>query len=210
MAIAEKDLYLKIGRPHNTCIACNAEISHAGKHPSVLRRGGSPAGENNGELPLDPDAPRREDYCSDCWQKFSESDFMGFWVTKREPPKQRKIESKKERNAGLVAWFEHLQGLPQDEEIRQSLFFLGHLLMKYGVFKWQRTEKDETGIETIYFRPTGSEEEVSIVATELTDERSVEIKRELDAFLLQYANAQPDPADAATNTEDIPDSTADA
>ena len=134
---------------------------------------------------------------------------MGFWVTKREPPKQRKIESKKERNAGLVAWFEHLQGLPQDEEIRQSLFFLGHLLMKYGVFKWQRTETDEAGTETIFFRPTGSEEEVSVVATELTDERSVEIKRELDAFLVQFANAQPDTAEPAAGAENNADSPAD-
>src|SRR5690606_37616474 len=107
MAVIEKDLYLKIGRPHNTCVACGTEISHAGKHPSVLRVGGvKPADET--ELATDPDAPRREDYCGDCWQKYTERDFMGFWVTKREAPKQRKIESKKERNAGLLAWFEHL------------------------------------------------------------------------------------------------------
>jgi hypothetical protein len=190
MAIVEKDFYLKIGRPHNACEACGAEISHAGKHPSVLRRG-TPTAENAGDLVPDSDAPRREDYCAECWQKLAERDFMGFWVTKRQPPKQRKIESKKERNAGLLAWFEHLQSQQQDPEIRQSLYFLAHLLMKYGVFKWQRTDTMPDGDELIYFKQSGSDDEIAVAAADITDERSVEIKRELDAFLLQFANAQP-------------------
>lgn len=193
MAVAEKDLYLKIGRPHNSCIACGAGIDHAGKHPSVLRRGGAA----NAEGQVDPDAPRREDYCAECWQELAERDFVGFWVTKREAPKQRKIETKKERNAGLLAWFEHLRGQKPDEETRQSMFFLAHLLMKYGVFKWQRTESDDNGNETIWFKQTGSEDEFEVVAVDFTDERSVEIKRELDEFLLQFANAQPAEDDSA-------------
>jgi hypothetical protein len=200
MAVAEKDLYLKIGRPHNSCIACGAAIDHAGKHPSVLRRGGA-----NAEGQEDPDAPRREDYCSGCWQEMAERDFIGFWVTKREPPKQRKIETKKERNAGLLAWFEHLRSQNPDEELKQSLFFLAHLLMKYGVFKWQRTETGPDGNEVIWFKQTGSEDEFDVVAVDFTDERSVEIKRELDEFLLQYANAQPageEPAATATEPEE--------
>src|SRR5690606_28807635 len=144
------------------------------------------------ELATDPDAPRREDYCGDCWQKYTERDFMGFWVTKREAPKQRKIESKKERNAGLLAWFEHLQTLPQDVEARQALYFLSHLLMKYGVFKLQRTDKLEDETERVVFRQAGSEDDIVVVSEELTDERSLEIKKELDAFLLQFANAQPE------------------
>jgi len=203
MPATEKDLYLKIGRPHNTCVACGAEIAHAGKHPSVLRRPGQ-AKETEGELALDPDAPRREDYCADCWQKMSEHDYMGFWVTKREPPKQRKIESKKERNAGLLAWFDHLQGLPQEVEIQQALYFLAHLLMKYGVFKWQRTDAAADGTEQIVFKQTGSDEEIVISAVEMDDERSAEIMKELDAFLIQYANAQPEaePDVAADDTGD--------
>lgn len=191
MAVVEKDLYLKIGRPTNSCVACGAEIAHAGKHPSVLRQR-SETPENLEGDSADDLGPRREDYCAACWQELSEKDFVGFWLAKREPPKVRKIESKKERNAGLLAWFEHLQLQNPDDEIRQSLFFLAHLLMKYGVFKWQRTETADDGSEVIYFKPTGSDDEVSVVAMEFSDERSVEIKRELDAFLLQYANSQPE------------------
>lgn len=191
MAVIEKDMYLKIGRPRNTCAACGTVISHAGKHPSVLRVGGNQPNDGT-ELPLDPNAPHREDYCADCWKKYTERDFMSFWVTKREAPKQRKIESKKERNAGLLAWFEHLQSLPQDLETRQSIYFLAHLLMKYGVFKWQRTETSPEGGEQIFFRQGSAEEEIVVASEELDDERSLEIKKVLDAFLLQYANSQPE------------------
>lgn len=187
MAVAERDLYLKIGRPHNSCIACGAAIDNAGKHPSILRRGGTAGVEGQ----QDPDAPRREDYCSSCWQELAERDFVGFWVTRREPPKQRKIESKKERNAGLLAWFEHLRSQTPDEETRQSLFFLAHLLMKYGVFKWQRTGMGPDGNEIVCFKQTASEDEFEVAAVDFTDERSLEIKRELDEFLLQFVNSQP-------------------
>lgn len=204
MALAEKDLYMKIGRPRNTCVSCGAAIAHAGRHPSVLRRGGGDAADGNEQA----EGPHREDYCEPCWQELAERDFVGFWVTRREPPKQRKIETRKERNAAMVAWFEHLRDQNPDEEIRQSLFFLAHLLMKYGVFKWQRTETRDDGSEVIIFRATGSEDEIEITAVDFSDERSVEIKRELDEFLLQYANAQPE-EDANTGgraTEDEPES----
>lgn len=186
MAVAEKDYYLKMGRPHNTCEACSIAITQAGKHPSVLRPAAAPV---KGQQ--DPDAPRREDYCTACWQELAERDFVGFWVTRREAPKVRKLETRKERNAALVAWFEHLRSQKPDDETRQSIFFLGHLLMKYGVFKWLRTDVADDGSETVIFRQQGSEDEVEVPVVDFTDERSVEIKRELDEFLLQYANAQP-------------------
>lgn len=183
--LAEKDLYLKIGRPHNVCESCGTAIAHAGKHPSVLRRAAPPA---KGQT--DSDGPKREDYCAECWQQLAERDFVGFWVTRREAPKTRKIEGRKERNAALVAWFEHLRLQKPDDETLQSTFFLAHLLMKYGVFKWLRTRSEEDGSETIIFRQQGSDDEIEIVAMDFSDERSVEIKRELDEFFVQYANAQ--------------------
>lgn len=187
MSLAHKDLYLKMGRPRNSCVACGAAITHVGKHPSVLRHGGGEAAEGV----EDPDAPRRDDYCVKCWQDLAERDFVGFWVTRREPPKPRKIETRKERNAALLAWFELLHG-NEDVNSRQTVFFLAHLLMKYGVFKWQRTETDVDGVEKVVFRQVGSDDEVEVISVEFSDERSVEIKRELDEFLDQYANSQPE------------------
>lgn len=206
MALAEKDLYLKIGRPNNTCVACQAPIDHAGKHPSVLRRPGAvvkpvaaeatddanrsdaDAGESL-DLQIPSDEPRREDYCADCWQKVTERDYLGYWMARRQPPKVRKIESRKERNAGVLAWFEHLRSLPQEPDNLQAQFFLAHLLMKYGVFKWLRTEGDVDTGEVIYFRQTGNEDDIAVAAVELSDEKSLEVKQQLDEFLLQYANS---------------------
>ncbi len=205
MAAAEKDLYLKIGRPHNTCEACGIAITHAGRHPSILRQAGPSAKGQSGN-----DGPRREDYCTACWQELAEQDFVGFWVTRREAPKIRKIESRKERNAALIAWFEHLRLQDPDDEIRQSLFFLGHLLMKYGVFKWLRTYTSDNGIETVVFRQQGSDDEVEVMVVDFTDDRSVEIKRELDEFLLQYANTPPvtDADSKPVAAVDVPDADA--
>lgn len=190
MAAVQKDLYLKIGRPQNTCVACGATIAHAGKHPSVLRTPAEPVlGAAGG---TEQEGPRREDYCADCWKELAERDFVGFWLAKREPPKPRKIETRKERNAAVLAWFEHLQRQEPDAEVLQSLYFLAHLLMKYGVLKWQRTDKTTDDDEVVVFRATGTEDDVFVASVELTDERIVEIKRDLDEYLLQYANNKPE------------------
>ncbi len=189
--MAEKDSYLKIGRPHNACETCGTAIAHAGKHPSLLRKA-APTGKGQ----VNAEGPQREDYCAACWQELAKQDFVGYWVTRREAPKVRKIETKKERNAALASWFEHLRMQDADDEIRQSLFFLSHLLMKYGVLKWQRTETANDKSETVIFRQQGSDDEIAVFVVDVTDERSVEIKRELDEFLLHYANAQPASDDA--------------
>lgn len=190
--MAEKDLYLKIGRPNNCCAACGVEIAYAGRHPSVLRTPEDPpVMQDDAAEPASSEAtglPRRDDYCAECWAKVGDHDFLGFWVTRREPPKVRKITTRKERNAGVLAWFDHLRSRKPDEETAQALFFLAHLLMKYGALKWLRTEEG-SGEELIVFRQVGSDEEVSVAAVDLTEERSEEIKRELDDFLVQYANS---------------------
>lgn len=216
MALAEKDLYLKIGRPNNTCVACQAPIDHAGKHPSVLRRPGdavkpaasAPTGDDSAavadnagslDLQIPSGEPQREDYCADCWQKVTERDYLGYWMAKRQPPKVRKIETRKERNAGVLAWFEHLRSLPKEPDNLQAQFFLAHLLMKYGVFKWLRTDGDADTGEVIYFRQTGSDDEIAVVAVELSDDKSLEVKQQLDEFLLQFANSAQEEEPPATS-----------
>jgi len=207
MALLEKDLYLKIGRPNNSCVACGAAIAGAGKHPSVIRQAShDEAGSSGVEGQAQNDAassdvqpdmlgdtrstdePRREDYCAECWQKMPEKDYLGYWLARREPPKARKIESRKERNAGVLAWFEHLQSQAPDEENLQAQYFLAHLLMKYGVFKWLRTDAATDGTELIIFKQPGTDEELTVRGVDLPGERSMEIKAQLDKFLEQYAN----------------------
>lgn len=214
-AVLEKDLYLKIGRPTNACIVCGVEITHAGKHPSVLR---SPEAAATPAAPDDAPAeataspsqepektgPQREDYCQECWQKATGRDFLGYWMARRDPPKTRKIESKKERNAGVLAWFDLLRTRPPEHANLQSQYFLAHLLMKYGVLKWVKTELRDDGQEVIYFRQTGQEEEIAVAAVELDDATSGEIKKKLDEFLLQFANAPETSDDQGAKADDHP------
>lgn len=182
MAIAEKDLYLKIGRPHNTCMKCEIHINVAGKHPSILR-------PEEKRAKNQADAPLREDYCANCWKEMQDEDYSGFWLSKREAPKPRKIQNKKERNAALISYFEAARKQEvYTPEIKEILFFTAHLLMKYGVFKWVRTDLDETnGIETIIFRNGNLEEEIPVEEITLTDERGLELKNEVDDYLNKYS-----------------------
>lgn len=181
MAIADKELYLKIGRPQNACVQCGVVISHAGKHPSAL---------------LDPDgpdtAPRedvtlRRDYCQECWQKLGHEPYVGFWLARREAPKVRAVKTRKERNAALLSYFELLRQENSDptDERAQSLFFIAHLLMKYGVLKWVRSDAPAgpRATEIIVFRNPAADEMVEIESVELDDQRIAEIKKEVDEYL---------------------------
>lgn len=217
-AVTEKDLYLKIGKPNNACSQCGQPINFAGKHPSILKSGEEaqkpsrkPGKTDQPEAPADtpevakaapvkngqggtgpePEGgPRREDFCTDCWHQLTEKDYLGYWMARREAPKPRKIESRKERNAGVLAWFSLLRTQEPDDDNLQAQFFLAHLLMKYGVLKWQRTDTDDDGNEIIYFRQTGTDDDLAVLAVDLSDEKSVEIKRQLDEFLEQFANRE--------------------
>lgn len=171
MALAEKELYLRIGRPQNTCMGCGAPISMAGKHPSALL---DPEGPDTAPK---ADVPLRQDYCATCWNQKTGSHYVGFWMARREEPKPRKLKTRKERNAALVSYFELLKGQP-GEEAAQAVYVIAHLLMKYGAFKWVRSDAD-----AIVFRNVLADELVNVEPVELEDSRIVEIKRELDAFL---------------------------
>lgn len=230
--MTEKDLYLKIGKPNNACSQCGQPINFAGKHPSILKSGEeahkSSRKPDKAALPehapdsseepkvasaetgktdsgkAEPDGgPRREDFCTDCWHQLTEKDYLGYWMARREAPKPRKIESRKERNAGVLAWFGLLRTQQQDDDNLQAQFFLAHLLMKYGVLKWQRTDSDDDGNEIIYFRQTGTDDDLAVIAVDLSDEKSVEIKRQLDEFLEQFANREQPLESAETPSGDV-------
>ncbi|MGI8907069.1 MAG: hypothetical protein ACR2IE_11330 [Candidatus Sumerlaeaceae bacterium] len=187
MALTDKELYLRIGRPQNACMKCGATIAIAGKHASAL---------------LDPDgpdtAPRedtqlRRDYCSECWQNMGEGHYVGYWMARREAPKPRQIRTRKERNAALLSYFEMLRSRQslEGEDCTQSLFFLAHLLMKYSVFKWARsTPANAEGGERIYFRNTTNDDVVEILSVELQDARLAEIKREVDEYLASAVSGE--------------------
>ena len=180
MAATDKELYLRIGRPHNTCLLCGKPIAGDLKHPSMLAPEPIAAGPGASH-----DDSLRRDYCSDCWASSAkDEDYVGFWVTGREPPKPRKARTKKERNVARFSWFEAIQS-KDDPEMATRLYLLAHLLMKYGVFKWVKSEAAEAPDfpGKIAFRLTTSEELIWIEAVEPTDQEAAIIKQEIDEYL---------------------------
>ena len=172
----EKEMYLKIGRPQNVCVRCGAPIAQAGKHLSAIS---SSADTDSADTD-----PVREDFCPGCWQELQDKDYFSFWLARRDPPKPRKIQNRKQRNATLLSYFDYLAG-QDNPDYAQHVFFLAHLLMKYSVLRWLRTEPPaaEGAGERIVFRNTVTDDEVAVESVELDDERIAAIKKEIDEYL---------------------------
>ena len=186
----EKEQYLKIGRPQNVCVKCGVQINEAGKHPSVIM--GVPAGE----LPADEetDDPVRQDFCRACWEEMRDGNYFSYWLARREKPKPKKIQTRKERNSMLLSYFDFLYA-KGDPDYAQNLYFLAHLLMKFSVFKWVRTEPpvQESAGERVVFRNTVTDDFMTVEAVPLDDERLVSIKREIDEFISRAAEGTQEP-----------------
>jgi hypothetical protein len=176
----DKESYLKIGRPANACVRCGATIAETGKHPSILVAT-EPADE-------DADEPIRRDFCPACWDEIRDQDYFSFWLARREKPSPNKARSRKERNSTLLSYFDYLYQ-QDNSEYAQHLFFISHLLMKFSVFRWVRSEPPEApgGNERIIFRNTVTDDFVTIESVTLDEERIAAIKKEIDEYLTRSA-----------------------
>lgn len=199
----DKELYLKIGRPHNTCTLCGTPIAVAGKHASVLLVAGEDTHAGGGAgaaapasaaatTDADQDAgPLRQDYCPGCWEKVRQKNYYSFWIARREAPKPKKIRNRKERNTALLAYFDVLYQ-KKDPAYGPHLYFLAHLLMKFSVLKWMRTDPPaEAGAgERLIFRNTATDDLVTVETVPLEDETVARIKREIDDFICKNVDAE--------------------
>jgi hypothetical protein len=173
----DKELYLKISRPQNACVECGAALDKPGTHPSAIV---SPDTMPDGDDIL----PVRQDYCSQCWEKLCSRDYFGFWLARREAPAAPKAQSRKERNAALLSYFDYLHQAGGAEHL-PHLYFLSHLLMKYGVFRWVRSDPpgQQGGREKIVFRNTTTDDHVTVESVPLSDEVLLQIRKDLDDHL---------------------------
>lgn len=169
-----KDLYLKIRRPADRCLICDADLVDSRKHPSAIRV------EDAEEEPV-----QRADYCTSCWRQIEEKPYFSFWMAKREeaPPERTRI-SKAERNRLMFSYFEHL-GNPDTQEAgavdcKSQRFFLAHLLMRFRVFRWVSTDKET---QLIRFENIGTGDIHEVESTEIDDESVVRLKQEVENYL---------------------------
>lgn len=189
-----RELYLKIGRPRNACVACGAEIAVAGVHPSALTH--MPEDDED-----DMSLPVREDYCSECWGALEEKKFLGFWMARREAPRPDPVKTRKERNQLLLSYFHMLR---QEGVELDSIYVLAHLLMKFQVLKWLRTEHSAGGDDApdhIVFRCVPADEEVTVVARQVSEERAEQIMGEIEAVLDRTREVVPPAAVPAEDQE---------
>jgi hypothetical protein len=190
----DKELYLKITRPQNACVKCGAAIADAGKHPSVIFAA-EPQFEAGAED--DEEGVLRQDFCPACWEEIRGTDYFSFWLARREKPRPRKVQNRRERNTMLLSYFDHLyqQG---SHEHAQHLYFMAHLLMKFSVFRWVRNEPPAAeGLPgRVVFRNTASDDFVTVEEVTMDEERLVAIKREVDEFLNRAVTEPGTPGEA--------------
>jgi hypothetical protein len=171
----DKETLLTISRPNKTCLNCGEALDVIERHPSMLRA---------------DEARRLErlDFCPDCWQHMKDEVYESFWITRREQ-KNRAIPrlSKRERATALRVLFESLWDRRGEEDMAAHLYFLSHLLMKWGGLKWRENATDIQGGEVIVFEDPASGDMLEINAVQLDDERLLAIKDEVENFLRQYA-----------------------
>ena len=172
----EKDLLLSINRPQKLCMNCNAPIDVIERHPSVLKLAAKKKLE-------------RWDYCPECWQQMKDESWESFWITKRaiKEVRARKL-NRRERSAALRALFESIWDRRETEEVGLHLYFLAHLLLKWGGLRWRENRLDEAGREVVVFEDptTGDALEVSVV--EADEEHIAAVNEEIERFLRQYAS----------------------
>lgn len=171
----EKEELLQIGRPQKFCSNCNSPIDKIERHPSVLNV------KKRHQV-------ERLDYCPECWQQIKDEAYNSFWITHRSTRRNSlKKMSKRQRNSALKALFESLWDRRETEDVGPHLYFLAHLLMKWGGLHWKEDIKDPYGREVVVFEDTATGNTIEIMTFVISDERMLKIKEEVENFLQQYA-----------------------
>ena len=172
----DKESLLSIGRPRKICLNCNNPIDVIERHPSILRHNPEGGGFE------------RQDYCPDCWEHLKDDIYESFWITKRDPL-SRKIPkmTRRERSTAIRVLFESVWDRRESGDMDEHLFFLAHLLMKWGGLKWRKNRTNENGQEYVVFEDPTSGDVIEIKSIEVQDERILSIRSEIERFLQEFS-----------------------
>lgn len=170
----EKEQILTLERPKGQCAECGAPLQDLDRHPSRLRMR-----ENDSE---------RADFCPDCWQFAKDEAYDSYWVTRRVKKEKRAPKlSRREKAVAARALFESLWEQRENEEVDAHLYFLAHLLLRWGGLKWKRNEPAESGGEMLVFENPATNEEIEIRAVDTSEESIQAIKERIENFLREYS-----------------------
>jgi hypothetical protein len=88
----------------------------------------------------------------------------------------------------LRALFESLWERRETEDMGLHIFFLAHLLLKWGGLKWKKNLVDANGRERVIFEDPATGDTIEVMAVEADDERMDAVKEEIEQFMKQYAS----------------------
>lgn len=170
----EKDKYLTLERPKVACCECGSGLDEFSHHPSSLRMGESES--------------RRLDFCPDCWE-FAKSEVRdSYWVTRRAKKEKRARRlSRREKAVAVRALFESFWDQRESEDLDAHLYFLSHLLLRWGGLKFVRTEEDAEGRELLVFENPATGDPIEIRNVDAMEDSILEIKEKIEKFLIEYA-----------------------
>jgi hypothetical protein len=170
----DKEHILALERPQTHCAECNAPLSELDRHPTrLIVRGGE---------------PRRADFCPDCWEFAKEEAYDSYWITRRVKKEKRAPRlSRREKAVAVRALFESLWEKREAEEVEAHIYFLAHLLLKWGGLKWKGTEVDAEGREIVVFENPITGDPIEIRSVDASEEAIAEIRDRIEAFLREYA-----------------------
>jgi hypothetical protein len=172
----DKESLLTLGRPQKHCQNCGAEIDKITHHPSIIRAAGTRTLE-------------RLDYCPQCWDYIKEEAWDSFWITRREVKARVPKLTRRQRSVALRALFESLwehRENAENREVEAHLYFLAHLLMKWGGLKWRASDRDGEGREIVIFEDPASGDALRVAAVETTDEQLAAMQARIEEFLREY------------------------
>lgn len=170
----EKEQLLALERPQSHCAECNRVIEDLEKHPTRLL--------------IAEDQPKRGDYCPECWEFIKGESYDSYWMTRR-PRREKRLPklSRREKAVAARALFESLWEQRDREDVDADLYFLAHLLMKWGGLKWKRESSDESGGELIIFENPITGDTIEIKSVKMTEDYINQIKERLENFLREHA-----------------------
>jgi hypothetical protein len=171
----DKELLISISRPQKLCMNCNGPLEAIERHPSILKT-------------VNKKGIERYDYCPDCWRQMKDEAYESFWITKRVIKRKVRKLSRRERSTALRALFESLWERREAEEVGPHLFFLAHLLLKWGGLRWKENRQGEGGREIVVFEDPATGDQLEVPAVEVEETRMSAIRGEVEEFLKQYAS----------------------
>lgn len=170
----DRERLLSLERPKALCAECGEPINVLDRHPTSLRLSG--------------EDQKRQDFCPECWEFAKNDVYDSYWITKRvKKAKNAPKLTRREKAVAVRALFESLWEERDREDVDVDLYFLSHLLLRWGGLKFRASEQDDEGREIIVFENPTTGDPIEIRSVTANDDALIRIKERIDKFLAEYA-----------------------